>query len=488
MKWGLWSTTAASNSNTPPDGWPEGQAPSTVNDCAREMMAQLRTAAQDMQFIDQGHVPTQTGGNTFTIPGNVVSFYDVGRRVKALDGGAGTVYGTVISASFTANTGVTLKFDVGNAPLTSSLSAVGVSILSPTSPSFPESSYRVRAVNVNGLLDVWQTGGGPFGLSGSAAGIYVADGWAVAQNASSVLNISRSERSAVGSNVPSVAQSGMLFNNSLLIQVSATDAAIASSDYARVSVPIEGYDFREIAQKPFSVQFWVASNVTGTYCMSVGNNTNRTYVSEFQISTSGIWEKKTFLVPESPSAGTWDYSTGVGLLVSVALAAGAAWQATANQWTSTVVLATSNQVNWLGTGGNAFRITGLKVNEGIYPAPYDTQDYWATLTKCKRYYQGISAGILMAGVAISTSRGLYTLPLEVEMRAAPTITMPAVSGLAIINGAGAAISVSAVNVGAITGTRAVEMDIVAVGTPLTQGQAGFFIVSAGNAIALSARL
>jgi len=34
-----YSQTAANNNATPPNGWPEGQAPSTVNDCAREMMA-----------------------------------------------------------------------------------------------------------------------------------------------------------------------------------------------------------------------------------------------------------------------------------------------------------------------------------------------------------------------------------------------------------------------------------------------------------------
>ena len=34
-----YSQTAASNNATPPNGWPEGQSPSSVNDCAREMMA-----------------------------------------------------------------------------------------------------------------------------------------------------------------------------------------------------------------------------------------------------------------------------------------------------------------------------------------------------------------------------------------------------------------------------------------------------------------
>jgi len=47
-----WSTTAANNNATPPDGWPENQAPSTVNDCAREMMASLRTQLQQGEWFN----------------------------------------------------------------------------------------------------------------------------------------------------------------------------------------------------------------------------------------------------------------------------------------------------------------------------------------------------------------------------------------------------------------------------------------------------
>ena len=36
-----WSTTAASNNDTPPDGWPENMAYANVNNCAREMMASI---------------------------------------------------------------------------------------------------------------------------------------------------------------------------------------------------------------------------------------------------------------------------------------------------------------------------------------------------------------------------------------------------------------------------------------------------------------
>ena len=42
-----WSTTAASNNSTAPDGWPEGMPPSGVNNSAREMMAQIRDVWND---------------------------------------------------------------------------------------------------------------------------------------------------------------------------------------------------------------------------------------------------------------------------------------------------------------------------------------------------------------------------------------------------------------------------------------------------------
>ena len=54
-KLSAYSTTAASNNSATPDGWPEGMAPSDVNNCAREMMARLREFYVDSEWIDHGH-------------------------------------------------------------------------------------------------------------------------------------------------------------------------------------------------------------------------------------------------------------------------------------------------------------------------------------------------------------------------------------------------------------------------------------------------
>lgn len=385
-KVGRWSTTANNNNATPPDGWPEGQAPSTVNDCAREMMASIRTMLNDVSFIDLDHSPTQTTSTTFTMPGNVVSFYDVGRRVKAFD--ASTLYGTVISSSFTTNTGVTLRLDSG--VLTSSFTSVAVSALGNTNMAIPDSVARVENALINGDFDVWQEGV-LFTLSGAgvASTVYVADMWAVNQVSTATLNISRSERSAAGSNVPTVAQCGVLLNCSMCISVSAVDAAIAAGDYCYASINIQGATWSKIAQKPNMLTFGAQSNRTGTYCISLRNaGSDRTYVQTFQISTVSAWEMKSFQIPESPVAGTWDYSTGSGLEIGICLASGSGWQTTnAGQWTATAAIATSAQVNFLASAGNTLRLANFRYYEGNSVMQTIPVGFGDTLVRCQRFVQ-----------------------------------------------------------------------------------------------------
>jgi hypothetical protein len=42
-----WSTTATNNNAAPPDGFPEGMAPSAVNNSCREMMAAIKRWVDD---------------------------------------------------------------------------------------------------------------------------------------------------------------------------------------------------------------------------------------------------------------------------------------------------------------------------------------------------------------------------------------------------------------------------------------------------------
>lgn len=145
MKLGRWSTTPGSNNATPPDGWPEGQAPSTINDCAREMMASIRTAFNDLQYFDQDMTPTYINATTFSVIGNQTSAIHAGRRLKMFDGGA-INYGTVSTASFTTVTTIQVDVDNGTS-ITSSLSSFALSVIANTNNPLP----RATTLTLSGL-------------------------------------------------------------------------------------------------------------------------------------------------------------------------------------------------------------------------------------------------------------------------------------------------------------------------------------------------
>lgn len=132
-----WSTTAASNSEASPDGFPEGMAPSGVNNSAREVMAQTKTWAQDAEWLDWGHDPTYVSATSFTVETDLTAVYLPNRRVKLFGTTMGTFYGTISSSSYSSpNTTVNVILDSG--ALTSNLSLAYIAILSPgTNNSLP---------------------------------------------------------------------------------------------------------------------------------------------------------------------------------------------------------------------------------------------------------------------------------------------------------------------------------------------------------------
>lgn len=478
MKWGLWSTTAASNSATPPDGWPEGQAPSTVNDCAREMMASVRAGLNDLQFVDQGHSPTFVSSTQFTVPGNQLTYYEVGRRVKLFD--TSVLYGTVASSTATSTTAVGLRLDSGI--LSGSLSSLAVSVIGQQNYPLPEQFAAQPNVIINACVDYWTLGNAfTFSGSGVASGGITADRFLYAQNASSVITVQRTERSASASGVPTVAQAGTLINNSIRIAVASADLAIGTTEFSALGYTVEGFDFRALAQREMAFSFWVKGTLTGTYCLSMrSTGLDTCYVAEYALSSVQTWEKKTFAIPPSIVGGTWDYSSGAGLRVALVLAAGSNFQGSAGNWTATDILATSNQVNFLGAGGNTIRFTGFKLEPGTACTPLDNQNARDVVAR-KRYLQSFNAssgGLL--GYCISTSIARIYMPLSPEMRAAPSANYAAFASTFLADGTGALRSVSAINSTVTPGVNGVMMDVMVVGTPLVQGQGCRLIFSTNS--------
>lgn len=151
MKLGRWSTTAASNNSTAPDGAPDGQPASTFNDCMKENMAAIRTVFNDAEFFDQALTPTYVSASAFSFAGDQTSAIHAGRRLKIFD--TSTIYATVTTASFTAVTTIHVATDSG-ASLTTSISAVAIGIFSKH--SIPQGvSISAAAVMAPGTPKAW---------------------------------------------------------------------------------------------------------------------------------------------------------------------------------------------------------------------------------------------------------------------------------------------------------------------------------------------
>ncbi len=99
-----WSSIDDDNNKVPPDGWPEFQSPSSVNNCARAMMGASRRAYLEQPYFNPGGTIQYINSFTFSVADNAevidfTQFYTVGRRLKFVSP-SGVVYGNVGSVRY----------------------------------------------------------------------------------------------------------------------------------------------------------------------------------------------------------------------------------------------------------------------------------------------------------------------------------------------------------------------------------------------------
>jgi hypothetical protein len=418
MKVGKWSTTAANNNTTAPDGWPEGMAPSSVNDAGREMMAAIRTLVANIEYIDLDNTPTYASATTFNLGTADTTNWEVGRRVKLFD--ATTLYGTINSVSATF---VSVRLDSG--ALTSSLSSAALAVLRNTNNSLPEAAFQGHTnFIVNGNFDVWQRGNS---FSAVANFAYTADRFQIEKGGTTAtFNVTRNERSATSTNVPSIASAGVMLNSSLCITVSGADAAVATSDYAALTTRIEGYNWRNLAHRPMGLSFEVNTNKSGVYAVALrSSGTSASYVTNYTVSAVGAWQRVFVPIPEAPATGyTWDYSAGTGLFVTWTLMGGTLLQATDSEWTAMNAICTSSQVNFAASASNTWSIANVTLHSGMADVPSEMRRYTDELAACQRYYWRGLPAVAINGNAY-TANAVFSWPIAFPqtMRGTPSCTL-----------------------------------------------------------------
>ena len=237
---------------------------------------------------------------------------------------------------------------------------------------------------------------------------YSVDQWSHANSSSAVLAVSQQAAATFPAE----------FQYCLQLQVTTADAAMAAGEGAAVDVRLEGYNVRHLIGQPAILSFWVKSAKVGTHCVALTNvGADRAYILEYTIAVANTPQKVTLSIPAGLiTAGTWNWTSGVGLLVRFALAGGSSVQTTPNVWQTGSFLTTANQVNVLDTVGNIFAITGVQLERGTVATPFEHRPFVAELALCQRYYE---VQTVLAVTTANAFGGSWAVPKRVT---------PAVSG------------------------------------------------------------
>jgi hypothetical protein len=153
-----WSTSAANNNSAAPDGFPEGMAPSGVNDAAREVMAAVKRWYVDAEWRIFDLSAVRQSNTSFLVSVTATNVFTAGRRLRMIDGGV-TIYGDVIASGMSgANTLVT----VSASALSASLSQISVANLNPAARSDPDVGVltTTASVTASDYVEIFQSGTG----------------------------------------------------------------------------------------------------------------------------------------------------------------------------------------------------------------------------------------------------------------------------------------------------------------------------------------
>jgi len=193
----------------------------------------------------------------------------------------------------------------------------------------------------------------------------------------------------------------------LELNCTSTDTSIAAGDRSYIVYNIEAQDCRRFlygtsAAKTLTLSFWVKSNLTGNFPLTVKKDDNTVYYLplSYSISSANTWEKKT--ITWTPTEGSTSLITASGAAINndngrgFQIFWGLMWgsnytgsQSGTPTWTSTADFADSDItfVNFYSSTSNNLYITGVQLEVGDAASDFEHLPHDVQLQRCQRYYE-----------------------------------------------------------------------------------------------------
>ena len=282
-----------------------------------------------------------------------------------------------------------------------------------------------RNVIINGAMNVYQRGSDTIDHDGTTSG-YVLDRFKLDTSGMDELHLTVTQDSSV--------PSGQGFANSMKVDITTAESALASDEYIRILHGIEAQNLQMLNYgtsdaKTITLSFWVRSNLTSTFAVSIYQaDGDRIIGSTYSISTADTWEKKTITF-EGDTGGTINDDNGAGFYINFCLGTGSdrtgtdnsSWSAFAN-----AKMFNGQVANITSSASNDFYLTGVQLEVGQNPTEFEHEPYATTFEKCLRYFyavvpKGEGNAYIAPAWNYSSSTMVSIIDHKVEMRAAPTV-------------------------------------------------------------------
>src|SRR3954447_4851175 len=248
-----------------------------------------------------------------------------------------------------------------------------------------------RNVIVNGDFSVFQIGDQPSASTGSGR---FADCWyGTSASAATFRHLQYTGAQQIGAN----------WATTMLQHLVGTgDASVALGDFVTINTPIEGYAARSLVGGS-ALSFWIAPPTTGTQTVALQNRAGTwVYIMEFAV-TGGMWNYCTAVIPSFGSAviSTSNMNNNVGLWLYVSQMVGGTYGGTGTAaWQNTAAFGTTNQTNWMATGGTNIFYYGFNLIPGQTPMPFIPHGYEYELARVMRYRQVYGGSVVNQPVGI----------------------------------------------------------------------------------------
>ena len=200
--------------------------------------------------------------------------------------------------------------------------------------------------------------------------------------------------------------------------------SVTSTDTFFLDQCIEGNNVADLRwgtanARAITISFWVRSSLTGQFGGALRNNAaDRAYPFSYTIVAANTWEQK-FITVAGDTSGTWLTTNGVGIEIVWNLGSVSSYLATAGAWTAGNIIGATGDTSVVGTNGATWYVTGVQLEEGSVPTPFEYRQYGTELALCQRYFQKHTGELFSSyGATINYLWWLY----KVTMRATPTIT------------------------------------------------------------------